>query len=55
MTMTDETGRAEWRRALAEAAKAARNQRGKRKRGLATVTRAGMVRVNPTKPKETTT
>jgi hypothetical protein len=37
--------RAEWRKALAAAAKATRNQRGRRKRGLATVSGAGMVRV----------
>ena len=42
--MTDDQ-RAEWRKALAAKAKATRNQRGRRKRGLTTVTRAGMVRV----------
>jgi hypothetical protein len=47
-----EDQRAEWRKALAANAKAIRNQRGKRKRGLAAVTRAGMVRVNPAQPKE---
>jgi hypothetical protein len=46
--------REKWRRALAAKAKATRNQRSKRRRGLATVTRAGMVRVNPTKPEEQT-
>jgi hypothetical protein len=48
-----EDQRAEWRRAMTAKAKAARNQRSRRKRGLATVTRAGMVRVNPTQPEET--
>jgi hypothetical protein len=46
---------AEWRKAIADYHRQQRNQRGKRKRGLATVTRAGMVRVNPTQPKETST
>jgi hypothetical protein len=48
----NEDQRDEWRCALAAKAKASRSQRGKRKRGLAAVTRAGMVRVNPTQPKE---
>jgi hypothetical protein len=48
MTMTDETGRDAWRRALAAAAKAVRNRRGQRPRGLATVIRAGMVWIQPT-------
>ena len=38
---------AEWRRAQTAAAKAARNQRGRRRRGLNTVSRAGMVRISP--------
>ena len=37
----------EWRKALAAAAQAARTRRGKRPRGLAAVTRAGMVRRPP--------
>jgi hypothetical protein len=49
-----EDQRAEWRKALATKAKATRNRRGKRERGLAAVTRAGMVRVNPTQPEEQT-
>jgi hypothetical protein len=45
--------RREWKTVLAAKAKATRNQRSRRKHGLATATRAGMVRVNPTQPKET--
>ena len=44
---------AEWKQATADLHRRQRNQRGKRRRGIATVTRAGMVRVNPTQPKET--
>jgi len=40
-----EDQRAEWRKALAANAKTTRNRRGRRKRGLATVTSPGMVRL----------
>jgi hypothetical protein len=50
----NEDQRAAWRKALAAHAKAARTQHGKRKRGLAAVTRAGMVRVSPASTREGT-
>jgi hypothetical protein len=43
---------AAWKDAIAAAKRQQRAQRWKRKRGLATVAGPGMVRINPTTPKE---
>jgi hypothetical protein len=45
--MTDEVGLDAWRQAFAAAAKSRTQPAGRRSRGLAAVTRAGMVRINP--------
>jgi hypothetical protein len=44
--------RAEVKAAIAASHRQQRNRRGRRPRGVATVQRAGMVRINPTQPKE---
>jgi hypothetical protein len=49
--MTDDQV-AKWKAARAAHYRQQRQQRGRRKRGLATVSGAGMVRVNLTQPKE---
>jgi hypothetical protein len=52
--MTGAAQIAAWKAAIAAARRQQRAQRSKRKRGLATVTAPGMIRINPA-PKEPST
>ena len=47
-----EDRRAAWRKALAANAKATRNRRGRRKRGLAAAIRVGIVRITSPRPED---